>query len=200
MFTEKTLLMKITEYLGIVGFLFSLITFFLTRIERRKKLTINLSVDFLNKIDKSWSDDSDFSPEQRIIVIDVINDGTRIIVLDKESVELVCNHKRIKHGFDLIGKDKFTNPLKPGDNFSFGVFIDSVVDHSEILDRNNGIYNISASVKDVKSKIYKSSKKYNRSNIARIFIGYGIRDSFNSRSVRGSKMDRLHERKIMGRI
>jgi len=151
--------MKLTEIIGVLGFLLALATFIITRIERRKKLTIDLYCQYLDEVDKDneFKVDRNGMKEDRILVIDIINQCSRSIAIDKNSIKIIINGCTIQHEIDLIGKRKFENPINPGKNYKFGVFLDNVVALSNIKDRHNGRFKIKAEVRDIEKKKYTSN-------------------------------------------
>lgn len=155
---------KITELLGVLGFVLAMITFIVTRLERRKKLLIDLYCDDLSKIDK----DGEFliqngePKDERIIIIDIINSGSRTIAIDKNSLTINLNNRKIKtYHVDWVGMEEFENPINPGQNYKFGVFLDNTVEQSQITNRHKGMHKIHVELTDLDEKKYTSSKKFN---------------------------------------
>ncbi|MDG5815509.1 hypothetical protein QA601_10490 [Chitinispirillales bacterium ANBcel5] len=125
-------------------------------------MSIDLYCLNLEELDKDNEFGSDLNglKEDIVIVIDLINQGSRIIAIDKNSIVIFLNRSKIQYGLDWVGKQKFDNPINPGQNYRFGVFLDSAIDLSKIENRHKGIYKISAELKDFDGKKYRSSKNF----------------------------------------
>ncbi|UCC80373.1 MAG: hypothetical protein JSW64_03145 [Candidatus Zixiibacteriota bacterium] len=148
------------DILGILGFIFSILIFVLTRWERRKQLVINLYCDHLRKFRDEFIKSTDSDPEESFIVIQVVNTGTKPIVIDKNTVRLLAQNKTIQHGLDWFGKDKIPVPLNPGDQFEVGIFTEVLLGVLGQDKNTNGIFKISAELEDIQGKLYKTKNKY----------------------------------------
>jgi hypothetical protein len=152
----------LTEILGVLGFALALITFIITRIERRRKLSIDLYCQSLEELDKGneFGFDENGMQEHRVIVVDVINQGAKTIAIDKNSITIILNGKEIQYELDWIGKQNFENPINPGQNYKFGIFLDSAIGMSGIKNRHKGTHKIRAELKDIDNKKYTSNKNF----------------------------------------
>ncbi|ADV50594.1 hypothetical protein Celal_3328 [Cellulophaga algicola DSM 14237] len=153
---------KLTEILGVFGFVLALVTFILTRIERRKKLSIDLYCQSLEELDKDneFNSDENGMKESRVIVLDIINQGAKTIAIDKNSIIILLNGHKIQYELDWIGKQKFENPINPGQSYRFGVLLDAAIGISKIENRDKGRYKIRAELKDIDNKKYTSKKNF----------------------------------------
>lgn len=146
------------EILGVLGFILALATFVITRIEKKKKLLIDLYCQNLEELDKDneFYCESKSSSFERVIVVDIINEGSKSVAIDKNSIKLLLNKQEIQNHLDWIGKLKFNNPINPGQNYKFGVCLDSAISLSKIKKIDE--CSIRAEVKDSESKKYFSNK------------------------------------------
>ena len=148
--------MKLTEAIGVLGFALSIITFALTRWERRKKITIDMFIDhgtrFREEIDKE--------SEDPILIVRFINDGQRPIVIDCNSLVFYGNEHPVPWWkTDCLGKNTFPPILNTGVPGEVGIFLESFV--QLVGAPPNSEVEVSVTVKDIDGKCYRPTSIYN---------------------------------------
>ena len=111
----------ISSIAGVLGFCIAVATFIITRMERRKKLIIELFKGYYlpEKIDDS---NSDYEAEETIKVR-LINIGGKPIILDMESIIISANGRKVRrYKTDWIGIDDVPSPLEVGQSCEVAVF------------------------------------------------------------------------------
>lgn len=142
--------MKLTEVIGVLGFLLGVVTFALTRWERRKKLTIDLFVDHGTRFREEIEQDCFDS----ILVARFINDGQRPIAIDSNSLMFNGNGRQVPFWkTDCFGKDTFPTVLTMGASAEVGIFIESFAHLIEATP--NSEVEVSVTVRDLAGKCYR---------------------------------------------
>lgn len=137
------------EVIGVLGFVLSVITFALTRWERRKNLTVDLLVDHGTRFRSEVGADN----EDDLIIARFINDGQRPVVLDRDSFTFYGNRHPVKwHELDCLGRDTLPSPLNPGTHCEIGIFVDAFAHQVGAAPRS--AVEISIEVKDLGGKRY----------------------------------------------
>lgn len=118
----------ISSIFGVLGFFISIATFILTRLERRKKLLVELyrgttdeySSEYANFTDDNFSD---------IIKIRVTNIDGQPVVINPESFYFIAlSNKLKKYDCDWFGIDAIPSLLNVGSSCEVAVHVDSFVD------------------------------------------------------------------------
>ncbi len=118
----------ISSIFGVLGFFISIATFILTRIERRKKLLVELYLGDSSEYSDEFVDyNSDDSFE--LLKIRVTNIGGQPVVINPETFKIFALDKTIvTHNCDWFGFQKIPSPLNSGSSFEVALSTDSFID------------------------------------------------------------------------
>ncbi|WP_019603059.1 hypothetical protein [Teredinibacter turnerae] len=117
----------IASIAGVLGFFISVATFVLTRVERRKRLIIELYKGSLKDIPGDFTLDEDNEYEE-IVKIRVTNIGGKPVILKPESFYFQWNKKIIDTTqCDWLGIKELPSPLKIGESCEVGIFVESLI-------------------------------------------------------------------------
>ncbi|MEZ9392442.1 hypothetical protein AB4222_11090 [Vibrio splendidus] len=156
----------VTKVAGVLGFIISVLTFGLTRYERRVSCVVEIVVGDLSSYSEEFSPDEDLLEET--LKIRITNIGGQPIILKPESFYFSALGNKISQPegrTDWFGTGKLPSPLNPGTSCDIGVITDSLL---ELLGFNNldqycnqtdfakTNVAIEAGVSDLKGRIYKS--------------------------------------------
>ncbi|HHK8586716.1 TPA: hypothetical protein ACQYCL_003576 [Vibrio parahaemolyticus] len=153
---------SIAKIAGVLGFIISVMTFALTRYERRAKCVVEICIgDSRQFRDELCTDDFN-----ELIKIRVTNIGGSSVILKAESFfffalddKTVSNQGKI----DWLGLHSLPSPLKPGESCEVAVFTDALLDilNFSKLDKYCNASNsmktnvdLLAGVKDLNNKAY----------------------------------------------
>lgn len=149
---------SIAEVIGILGFVVAMLTFVLTRLEKRKKLAINLydgTIDQLNNPSLK-----EYYPDNELIILDIINSGVKPVIIDIDSIRIEINDTQVDRTIDWLNIDESESLLNPGHQIKYGVFIKELFKHVGIENSSCKEFFIKANLKDIDSKNYKSKHKF----------------------------------------
>ena len=145
-----------TDILGTLGFVLSVIVFVLTRWERRKTLALDLECVTSKKFGEEAGDGDDM-----MIILRVINVGARAIAIDKNSFEIVGPEKNVRtYETDWFGLENIPHPLKPGESFEVGLFLESFTYFQGYGGYSKDILPISVKLSDIEGRTYRPKSKY----------------------------------------
>ncbi len=156
------LLVKIA---GLLGFIISIATFVLTRLERKKRIEIEVfdaTGGQFSNLD-GWPEDIEF---ENLMKIRFTNLGAQPVILKPKTLEIECKGKVYSlYSDDYIGMDDFEELMPPMSSRSIGVFLSPVLSKLEISSPEqyddesfNKLYPLKLSVKDHKGKLYRNKK------------------------------------------
>lgn len=120
-------LQNLSSIAGVLDFFISIATFTLTRIERRKKLIIELYSGsyYQNNNNSESEDDLDFEPSE-IINIRFINIEVKPLILNPDSIIISGNgHQIKKFKTDWLYLEEIPSPLEVGSSCDVAIFKDS---------------------------------------------------------------------------
>jgi hypothetical protein len=159
----------LTEIAGVLGFIFSIFIFVLTRWERKRRLVIQLEGgDALR-----FRDELDFEEPEDIIILRFINMGGKPIIINMDSLIITSNDKRIRrYDTDWLGMEKIPHPLSPGSCFEVALYkeafesllgLKTLFKAAKPEDDYRCVAPISTEVEDIHGHKYRSDKrlKYN---------------------------------------
>ncbi|MED5523774.1 MAG: hypothetical protein VX447_03350 [Pseudomonadota bacterium] len=157
----------IAKIAGVLGFFISVSTFVLTRLERRKKIEIELfessSLDFPDEEDAKG---------ELLIKVRFTNIGPQPVILKPRTLIIECSGKTYKlDREDYWGMDEFDELMPPTSSQEIGVHLGSVCEALEIESPKNydektfnKLYPLSVKIYDHSGKAYKTEKfKYHES-------------------------------------
>ena len=151
--------MDIANILGILGFILAVIVFVLTRWKRRKILSIDLECTN-TEINDKFKREIEGSSES-VLIVRVINTGSRPIAIDKNSIKAVGPKKSVEyHETDWLGPEKIPHPLSPNQSFEVGLFLETFKLFQGCEKISKGKLPISVELKDIDGKLYKPKNKY----------------------------------------
>lgn len=156
----------IVKIAGVLGFLISVATFVLTRIERRKNIQIEIfeatAYDFRDLVKDSES----FDDSGGLFKVRFTNIGAQPVILKPDTFQIshmdkifeVCRE-------DYLGKENFQELMPPTSMREIGVFEDLVRSKLGIVSPEsyddgsfNKLYKLELSVADHAGKVYRNSK------------------------------------------
>lgn len=155
---------SIAEIIGVLGFIIALLTFILTRFENRKILTITLYDGIIDQLNNPSL--LDYYPDKELIIMDIINNGNKPIVIDKDSIRIILNGIQVDRKIDWLNIDESESILNAGHQIKYGVYTKELFNHVGISKPSKIEYPIEASLKDVDSKRYKSKPHFFINNIS----------------------------------
>lgn len=150
---------------GVLGFLLALFTFILTRLERRKKLEIELfqaaDLEFASESERLLSD-----PDQPVIKVRFTNLGNRPIIIKPQTLEITGKTGRFKLSrYEYWGMERLEELMPPQSVREIGLVEEWVLEDLGITSPDkyddesfNRLYPLTVSVKDHSGKIFKNSK------------------------------------------
>ena len=115
----------LSKIIGVLGFVISLLTFFITRHEKRKRIEIELS--YANEFEFAKNDDENIGGDS-LIRVRFTNIGSTAIILKPRT--LIFKHKNRQFKLlneDFWGMDDFTELVPPLSTREIGVHLDSVM-------------------------------------------------------------------------
>ena len=118
----------ISSIFGVLGFFISIATFILTRVERRKKLLVELYVGDTSEYKEEYASytDDDYA---EVIKIRVTNIGGQAVVINPESFKFIAQDKALLvHHCDWFGLQKIPSPLNCGSSLEVAIHTDSFID------------------------------------------------------------------------
>lgn len=106
---------------GVLGFFISIATFILTRIERRKKVIVELYKDNYYKFCNT--DGASLISDDEIIKIRATNIGGKSVIVNPETFFIKGNGETIKtYNTDWLNIESIPSPLQAGSSFEVGIF------------------------------------------------------------------------------
>ena len=107
---------------GVLGFFISIATFILTRIERRKKVVVELYKDNYSQFCNT--DEADLiNDDDEIIKIRVTNIGGKSVIVNPETFFIKGHGETIKtYNTDWLNMENIPSPLQVGGSFEVGIF------------------------------------------------------------------------------
>jgi hypothetical protein len=157
----------IVKIAGVLGFLICVSTFILTRIERRKRIEIEL----FNSCVLDFTDDED-TKDDGLIKVRFTNLGPQPVILKPKTLAIECNGNAYQlDGEDYWGMEGFDELMPPTSSREIGIYLDSVcktlgIETPKKYDDESfkKLYPLSVQVRDHANKIYKTKKfKYHES-------------------------------------
>jgi len=118
----------ISSIFGVLGFFISIATFILTRIERRKKLLVELYVGDTSEYKEKYAsfNDEDFA---EVIKIRVTNIGGQPVVINPESFKIIAqDNALLVQQCDWFGLQKIPSPLNCGSSCEVALYTESFID------------------------------------------------------------------------
>jgi len=153
---------SIAKIAGVLGFIISVMTFALTRYERRAKCVVEICIGDTSQFrDELCSEDYD-----ELLKIRVTNIGGSSVILKAESFFFVAlDDKTVSYQgkIDWLGLDSLPSPLNPGESCEVAVFTDSLLEilsfsrldkYCNTSDAMKTNVDIIAGVKDLSNKTY----------------------------------------------
>ena len=119
----------VTKIVGVLGFIISVLTFCLTRYERRANCVVEIVVSDLANYSEEFSSDVDLIEET--LKIRVTNIGGQSVILKPESFYFLALDKTIsqfQNRIDWFGIGKLPSPLNPGTSCDVGVTTDLILE------------------------------------------------------------------------
>ncbi|EKZ8663561.1 TPA: hypothetical protein O4G69_004419 [Vibrio alginolyticus] len=119
----------VTKVVGVLGFIISVLTFCLTRYERRSNCVVEIVVSDLASYSAEFSSDDDLIEET--LKIRVTNIGGQPVILKPESFYFSALDKTIsqfQNRIDWFGIGQLLSPLNPGTSCDVGVITDSILE------------------------------------------------------------------------
>jgi len=151
----------IAKIAGVLGFFISVSTFVLTRLERRKKIEIELfeSSSFDFTVDDDVNDES-------LVKVMFTNIGPQSVILKPKTLIIEHNGKAYKlDREDYWGMEEFDELMPPTSSREIGVHLGSVCEALEIESPKNydedtfsKLYPLSVKICDHSGKVYKTKK------------------------------------------
>lgn len=159
----------ISSIFGVLGFFISIATFILTRVERRKKLLVELYVGSTSEYKDDYASYTDDYAE--VMKIRVTNIGGQSVVINPESFIFIAQEKVLRvHHCDWFGIMKIPSPLNCGSSFEVAIHIDDFIDllgfkdldqYCNIKDSMKTVVPLYVSVKDhAGNKFFTKNFKY----------------------------------------
>ncbi|MGD9546397.1 MAG: hypothetical protein AB7V45_02510 [Candidatus Krumholzibacteriia bacterium] len=147
--------MSIADYIGVAGFALAVLTFALTRWERR----VRLGFEFFTDWDKRFRDEFVGDNGDPIVIARVINTGQVPVILDRESFVFLGEKKRVpQFNADFFGKDAIPAPLNPGQCLEVGILLEAFAGLVEAGEKD--IVPLGLEVKDVSGRTFRSKDKF----------------------------------------
>ena len=156
------LLLKIA---GLLGFIISIATFILTRLERRKRIEIEIfdviAAEFPNL--SGWDEKIE---SENVMKVRFTNLGSQPVILKPRTFEIEYNGIVYSLGReDYIGMDDFEELLPPMSSRSIGIFQSPILSELKIItpkkyddETFNKLYPLKIMVKDHEGKTYSNNK------------------------------------------
>jgi len=158
-------LKTIASVVGVLGFLISVATFVLTRMERRKKLVVEIFKGHLieYKDELILNEDQEYD---EIVKIRITNIGGRPVIVDAASFYFMSNGNKFeRNDCDWLGIKKVPSPLPVGQSNEVAVHLETfesllkMKDLDKYCNENDcdkTVVKIEAGLKDIDRKAYKS--------------------------------------------
>jgi len=144
------------DVMGVLGFIFSIAVFIITRLERRKTLILDLECINGEVCQKFKSETGEHKED--MIVIRGMNTGQQAIVVDKNSFKIIGPKKNVDIYYtDWFGLDDISHPLNPGQSFEVGIFEESFTYAQGYKEYSEDIIPISVEVSDIQENCIKQS-------------------------------------------
>ncbi|MFW5804145.1 MAG: hypothetical protein ACOCWG_02820 [bacterium] len=157
--------MTIPECIGVAGFLLALTTFIITRLEKRKTLSVSL---YDGDIEQIGNDNlSKTYKDTLYVIMDVVNICEKVVVIDKDSIRLKLNKIEIDRHVDWLNIDETEAFLNPGTQIKYAVPLDELFSYAGIKPNTEKFFIIKGYLKDVSGKIYKTNHKYHIDNLSK---------------------------------
>ncbi|HGS4906417.1 hypothetical protein [Vibrio aestuarianus] len=156
----------VAKIAGVLGFIISVLTFCLTRYERRANCVVEIVIGDLSSYSEEFSPDEELLEET--LKIRVTNIGGQPVILKPESFYFSALGKRVsksQNRIDWFGIGKLSSPLNPGTSCDVGTITDSVLEelgfksldqYCNQTDFAKTDVPIEAGVSDLKGRSYKS--------------------------------------------
>ncbi|WP_320151046.1 hypothetical protein [uncultured Tolumonas sp.] len=120
----------LSKIIGVLGFVISLLTFFITRYEKRKRIEIELS--YANEFEFAKNDEENIN-DNSLIRVRFTNIGPTAIILKPRTLIIKHENKLFKlQNDDFYGMNDFTELVPPLSTREIGVYLDSVMDILDI--------------------------------------------------------------------
>ena len=157
----------IAKIVGVLGFIISVSTFVITRIERRKRIEIELFQSCVS----DFTDDDD-AKDEALIRVRFTNIGPQPVILKPQSLVVECCGSAYKlEREDYWGMEGFDELMPPTSSREIGIYLDSVCEALGIKSPKkyddesfNKLYPLRIQVQDHTNNIYKTKKfKYHES-------------------------------------
>nr|WP_321269640.1 hypothetical protein [uncultured Tolumonas sp.] len=156
------LLLKI---IGVLGFVISLLTFFITRYEKRKRIEIELS--YADEFEFTKNDDENIDGNS-LIRVRFTNIGSTAIILKPRTLIIKHKNRQFKlQNQDFWGMNDFTELVPPLSTREIGVYLDSVMQALDIKSPKTyddklfeKRYRLDVEVSDHVGKKFKTNKFY----------------------------------------
>lgn len=156
----------VAKIAGIIGLIISVLTFCLTRYERKANCVVEIVVGDLSSYSEEFSPVQDLLEEA--LKIRVTNIGVRPVILKPESFYFSALGKSVlqhQNSIDWFGIEKLPSPLNPGTACDIGTTTDSVLEelgfksleqYCNQIDFAKTDIALEAGVSDLKGHNYKS--------------------------------------------
>jgi len=159
----------VSSIFGVLGFFISITTFILTRIERRKKLLVELYIGYTEEYADEYAHytEDDYA---EVIKIRATNIGGQPVVINPQSFFIYSKNETINtNKCDWFGIDKVPSPLKVGESCEVAICTESFIDLLRLKeldkfcnteDASKTLVPLYVSLTDHAGKIF-STKKFN---------------------------------------
>tara|TARA_R110002033_G_scaffold77671_1_gene129179 strand:- start:37 stop:549 length:513 start_codon:yes stop_codon:yes gene_type:complete len=151
---------------GLLGFIISVATFVLTRIERKKRIEIEI----FDEIGGAFPNLDGWPKEvgsENLMKVRFTNLGSQTVIIKPKTLKIECKEKAyFLVNDDYIGMDDFDEVLTPMSSRTIGVFQSEILNKLDISSPKkydeesfNKLYPLKISVKDHRGKTY-TNKRY----------------------------------------
>ena len=149
------------KIVGVLGFLISVSTFVLTRIERKKRVEIELFQSCV----LDFADDEDVKDEG-LIKVRFTNIGQKAIIVKPNTLVIESQNRTYKlNREDYLGMEDFQELMPPMSSREIGIYLDSVLEALNIVSPKkyddeslNKLYPLQVKVRDHTGKIFRTKK------------------------------------------